>query len=514
MTSRTCVLNLGLKSMRCAVFEDDGRLLAIAHRPIETLMGEGRVEQDPADWWRAALEVMDEVLADRGLAASVRRITVTGSAGCLVALDAAGTPVRPAIMISDVRAREQAERIAREAAFVALGAPGGRVTPDLMLPKVLWFREAEPELDAGTRWYAAPNDFLVHRLTGEVVTDPDNATKFLHDGPGGDYPRALLHALEVPLERLPPVSPRRGSTLDLRTDLRERYGLPGDVRVVLSSYDAICAVYGSGVAGLGDACDVSGTVTSFRAVTDRRLRDSEGRLFLLPHVGDGRYLAGGSNNLGGGVVEWAKQTLYPDDPNPYDTMIAECLDAPPGAAGLMFLPYLLGERAPVWDPNARGVFFGLGRNHGRSDMIRAIFEGVGYSVLDIAQRLRDMGVDIRRVVASGGLARLEPVVAIKADMLGVPVTLTEELETTALGAALVAGLNCGDWESIDSATTACIRYSRTHEPAPERTAMYLDFFGLYREVYGRLRETFAIRQDLISRHSQVLRTELARSENL
>ena len=300
----------------------------------------------------------------------------------------------------------------------------------------------------------------------------------------------------------------------MRPALRERYGLPDDARVVLSTYDAICAVYGSGVAELGDACDVSGTVTSFRAVTDRPERDPDGRLFTIPHVGTGRFLAGGSNNLGGGVVEWAKQTLYPDDPTPYDTMVAEATEAPPGAAGLTFLPYLLGERAPVWDPTARAVLFGLGRNHGRADMIRAIFEGVGYSVLDIADRLAGMGVPVRRVSASGGLARLAPVNQIKADMLGVPVVLTAELETSALGAALVAGVHIGDWDSMEAATAACVRPSTAFEPVAERTAMYRDFFGLYRELYERLAPTFRTREDLIARHSEVLRTVLSRSENL
>lgn len=514
MTTYSCVINLGLKSMRAAVFDDTGQRHAIAYRPIESRMGEGRVEQDPEDWWCAALETLDEVLADRTLAVGVRRITATASAGCLVAMDAAGAVLRPGIMISDVRAREQAARIQAEAAFAALGLPGGRVTPDLMLPKIVWLREHEPDAYERARWFAAPNDFLTHRLTGEMVTDPPDATKYLFDADRGGYPTGLLDALGIDPAALPPVAVGGDAVLPLRTDLRERYGLPSDARVVLSTYDAICAVYGSGVAAVGEACDVSGTVTSFRAVTDRADRDPSGRLFTIPHVGTGRYLAGGSNNLGGGVIEWAKQVLYPDDPVPYDTMVAEAEDAPPGAAGLTFLPYLLGERAPVWDSTARAVFFGLGRNHTRADMIRAIFEGVGYSVLDIVDRLGEMGVTVRRVSASGGLARLDPVNQIKSDMLGVPVVLTDELETSALGASLVSGVNIGHWSSIEDATAACVRSSRAFEPVEARTRMYRDFFALYRGLYANLRELFATREALIAQHGEVLRTVLARSENL
>lgn len=510
----TCVVNLGLKSMRAAVFDATGTRLGIAYRPIESRMGEGRVEQDPERWWSAAIEVLDEVLADRTVARQVGRITVTTSAGCLVAIDGDGSVVRPAIMISDVRARGQAARMGRRPAFRALGVPGGRITPDLMLPKIAWLQEVEPDGFSRTRWFAAPNDFLVLRLTGDLVTDAPNATKYLYDPVAGSYPDDLLRDLDLDEGRLPPVVGGADAILDLRPWIRDRYGLPEEARVVLSTYDAICAVYGSGVADVGEACDVSGTVTSFRAVTDRPDPDPAGRLFVIPHVGPGRYLAGGSNNLGGGVIEWAKQTLYPTDPEPYETMVAEVLDAPPGAAGLTFLPYLLGERAPIWDSTARGVFFGLGRNHGRGDMIRAIFEGVGYSVLDIADRLVEMGVPVERVSASGGLARLDPVNQIKSDMLGVPVILTKELETSALGAMLVAGVNAGDWTSMAEATAACVRRARTFEPEPARTRMYRDFFGLYRDLYDRMRDLFTTREALISTHSGVLRTDLARSENL
>ena len=305
-------------------------------------------------------------------------------------------------MISDVRASDQAARIQADPAFAALGLPGGRVTPDLMLPKIVWLREREPAHHARTCWFATSNDFLVHRLTGEMATDPTNATKYLYgetDGTG--YPAGLLSALDVDVATLPPVVHGGSAVLALRPELRERFGLHPDIRVVLSTYDAICAVYGSGwprsarraTSLLGHGHELS------RRHRPERPRPGRAPVHDRPHRA-GPLPRGQQNNLGGGVIEWAKQVLYPDDPAPYETMVAEAIDAPPGAAGLTFLPYLLGERAPVWDSNARAVFFGLGRNHSRADMIRAVFEGVGYSVLDIADRLGGMGVEVHRVSAS------------------------------------------------------------------------------------------------------------------
>jgi xylulokinase len=509
-----CVINLGLKSMRAAVFDESGERLAIAHRPIATQMGEGRVEQNPEDWWDAGLASLEEVLADRRLASSVDVLTVTASAGCLVPLRSNGLPLGNAIMISDVRASEQAARIQATPAFVALRNRRSRVTPDLVLPKILWLRENEPRRFAAAGAFATPNDFLLQRLTGELVTDHNNASKYLYDITTGDYPAALLGELGIEPATLPPVVAPGTTALPILDRVRERLGLPAHAVAVVSTYDAICAVFGAGVAEVGDACDVSGTVTSFRVVTDSVPDDRTGRLFVAPHLDSGLHLAGGSNNLSGGVIEWAKQLLYVDEQDPYSSMVAEACDAPPGAAGIIFLPYLLGERAPVWDSDARAVFFGLGRNHQRGDLIRAIFEGVGYSVLDIADRLREMGVRIDRVSASGGLARLEPINQIKADMLGVPVRTTREIETTALGAGLIALVCAGRFRSLAEAIAACVRYDEPYQPEPARTQMYLDFFGIYRSLYAQLRILFVERQRLIGHHREVLRNRPTYTENL
>jgi sugar (pentulose or hexulose) kinase len=509
-----CVVNLGLKSMRAVVFDESGRRLAISHHPIATEMGEGRVEQRPDDWWNAGQRALDEVLADREVARSVSLVSVTASAGCLVPMRHDGTALGNAIMISDVRAAEQAKRIEASAEFADLGNSRGRVTSDLVLPKIAWVQENEPERFAAADWFATPNDFLLHRLTGEMVTDSHNASKYLYDQSSEAYPECLLQALGVDLGTLPPVVAPGGRSIPLRRELVQRYGLADDATAVVSTYDAICAVYGAGVADVGDACDVSGTVTSFRVVTDQDVHDEGGGLFVAPHAAPGHFLAGGSNNLGGGIIEWAKQLLYADEADPYTAMVDEASDAPPGAAGITFLPYLLGERAPVWDANARAVFFGLGRNHQRPDLIRAVFEGAAYSVLDIAERLRDAGVRIERVSASGGLARLVPINQIKSDMLGVPVRTTREIETTALGAALVALVSGGRYASLSEASSACVEFGDEYEPQEHRTAMYRDFFAIYRSLYANLRDLFGERERLIGLHREVLRTKPAYTENL
>ena len=312
----TVVLNLGLKSVRAAAFDATGGRIGIAYRPIVTRLGEGMVEQDPEGWWRSALETLDELAASvelRGHGRAHHRDRLGRLPRRARRGRARGSP-----RDHDQRRPRQGPRGADR------GAPGlrppdagqRRVTPDLMVPKIAWFRAAEPEADARTRWLVSPNDFLVQRLTGEVVTDPATASKFWFDPAGdGAYPEPLRD-LGVDLERLPPVVTGAQAMLPLRAELRDRYGFPPSVRVVLSTYDALCAVYGSGVTRIGEACDVSGTVTSFRVVTARSERDPEGRVFLDPAPRAGPLPRGGSNNLSGGVLEWARQVLYTDDPDP------------------------------------------------------------------------------------------------------------------------------------------------------------------------------------------------------
>ena len=272
-----------------------------------------------------------------------------------------------------------------------------------MLPKIVWLREHEPaDHSSGRAGSRSPNDFLVHRLTGEIVTDPPNATKYLYDAERRLSGRRCSTALDVDRRRRCRRSSAGGdAVLPLR---------PRAARAIRAAptTSGSCSRRTTRSA----RSTARGWPRSARPATSRARSRASGRSPIdpsatrpaacsrSPHVGDRAATSRAAPTTSAAAsIEWAKQVLYPDDPTPYETMVAEAIEAPPGAAGLTFLPYLLGERAPVWDSNARAVFFGLGRNHSRADMIRAIFEGVGYSVLDIADRLAGMGV------RSGGYRR-------------------------------------------------------------------------------------------------------------
>ena len=283
--------------------------------------------------------------------------------------------------------------------------------------------------------------------------------------------------------------------------------------MILSTYDALAAVTGTGAFDVGDAVDVSGTVTSFRVVTDVAVHDPQGRIYVSPYS-DGLQLVGGSNNLGGGMVEWLRQLFFADSPDPYHEIEVEGAGESPCPGGLIFLPYLLGERAPIWNPDCRGVFFGLNRAHRRPEMVRAVLESIGFSVRDIAEVLASFSVGIDSLTVSGGLARIEIVNQIKSDILGLPVQRLSNFETTSIGAALIALSGAGVIENPRDGFDSFCDVDRVYEPDLINHEIYDEYFALYREVYESLVPAFAHRRSLLERLQPFGVEELVLTENL
>ena len=488
------VLNLGLKSIRAVVFDPDGRKRRIASRPVRTFLKNGEVEQDPEEWWSSALTVMREAMQDREVRQTVRGITVTTSACNLICADAEGKALRNAIIVSDTRARREAADMGATDAFKELAAsqPNQRPEPSMALPRLMWLREHEPEVFAAARWFYSSNAYLIHRLTGCVVSDPLNAEKAGYDPRNGVYAKALMQALGLPMEKLPPVEPVFSTVGTLTEEVKRQVGFGArDIPLILTTYDAICAVFGSGVAGPGMACDVSGTVTSLRVAVPEVAPGPAGGLFDQYEVATGLHIVGGSNNLGGGLIEWTRQCFYGGDESAYQDMEVEALECGLGAEGLVFLPYLLGERAPLWDQNARGVFFGLERRHSRKQMVRAVLESTALAMVFLKEALEARTAPINVMRVSGGLARLKLIASLKADVLNVEVQVPAEFESTALGAWLLCrvALNC--FTGIQEACSIVdvrevIRPDRVNVPKyRELSAFFKDLYAACRPLYEK-----------------------------
>jgi xylulokinase len=370
---------------------------------------------------------------------------------------------------------------------------------------MLWLKDNEPDVYGKTVKFLAPNDFLIALITGgATVTDPLDAEKFFYDTAAGRYPSDLYSAFGLSADMLPSCVPIGTNLGAMPKAVASEMGLAGAPEVIVSTYDAICSVFGTGVAAPGQVCDVSGTVTSVRMYSETQFVDRKARVVSQYFPPSNGFLIGGSNNLGGGLIEWAKACFYKDTANPYELMQTESSGegAAAGAAhsSLIFLPHLLGARAPSWNADARGVFFGLERHHDRGDMMRAIFESIGFSIRDFLEIFRESGTRPEMITASGGLAKLTIANEIKATITGLPYHYMDESESTSLGAAVIVLCSTQAFPSYQEACRQIVVTRQIFLPRRHDRAYYDDLYGLYRELVVAIDPVFNARREVAARH--------------
>jgi len=510
------VLNVGLKNTRCIAFDSDGSMVSQFAKPVNTLVNNEKVEQKPSDWVQLSNSVMKAVITELGpRSEEIALITITTSASCLVTIDKDGKPLGNSILVSDTRSTKECLELEKLPKFQLLKNRGFKSSPDLMLPKIMWMKKNQPRNFERVYKFLNVSDYLCGYLTGEFVTDPSNASKFYYDSESASYPAELYSSLGIDVSSLPQVI-QPGQRVGLvRSEVAAELGIPqGKCQLVMSTYDALAAVAGNGAFEAGDAVDVSGTVTSFRVVSENFVIDSKKRFYTSNHVNPNQWLLGGSNNLGGGVIEWLRLLHYKDSSRPYEQMEEEANSRSACPGGLIFLPYLLGERTPIWNSECRGVFFGINRAHQTPDFSRAVFEGVAFSVAHIAEAIKEYDVPITSVTAAGGLSRIQLINQIKADVLGVPVRQFKNFETTAIGAALIALHGEGHFTSVKEAFERFCAFERFYEPDLKNHRIYGEYFQLYKNLYESLLNVYSQRTRILnSMHPEGI-DELLMTDNL
>lgn len=500
MIKHILVLNMGLKSIRSAVFNSTGKRMSFAALPLKTSLNDEVITQDPDEWLDKAGRVIHESLRElRGI--RLDYLTVTASSSCLLYVDRECKPLDKCIMVSDKRAWDEGALLEQSPSFASVREQTGLGADiSLMLPKILWVKRHQPGIYNRVYKFLSPNDFLIAKMTSYYVTDYFNAQKYHYHPPTGRYPLELLAELDIKPDLLPEVVVPGDFSAALNAAVAEEWDVLDscrDTRVVVSSYDAICSFFGSGVAEEGEASDASGTVTAFRVLTRRQNLKASQRIFTMPFREWGLSLVGGSNNMGGGLIEWVKQCYYAQEQYPYEVIEKDARESTPGARGLLFLPYLMGERAPIWDHNARGVYFGLERFHTRREMSRAVFESTGFIVMDMIQAVEETGVQVGKIKLSGGLSRLHQVSQIKADVTGRDVEVVSEYETTAVGAAIIALVGQKIILQLDEAARRFAMVRMVIHPDPTVHKKYVQIYRLYKDLYKATRELFQTRIDMM-----------------
>ncbi len=487
-------LDLGTSGARAVLVDAGGRVRATA--TAEYPLSQPRPlwsEQDPADWWRGAREALRAVLArNGGSGAAVAALGLTGQMHGATFLDAADRVIRPAILWNDQRTAAACAEITRRVGAERLVAiTGNPALTGFQAPKILWLRAEEPANYARVARVLLPKDYIRLLLTGEAATDAsDAAGTLLLDLRARDYSQEVLDALEIPRAWLPRVHEGPEVTGGLRPDIAADLGLPAGVPVVAGGGDNAAAAVGSGVVRAGVVSSSIGTSGVIFAHSDTPALDPQGRLHGFCHAVPGAYHLMAVVLSAGGAFQWLRDTLRAIAPDlRYERLVALAAATPPGAEGLLFAPYLTGERTPHLDPLARGAWVGLTSRHSLGHMARAVMEGVVFAMRDGLEIMRALGTPITEIRATGGGAKSAFWLRLQADVYGVAVHTLAAEEGPAHGAALLAGVGAGLFADVAEAVHHGVRVTGVTEPDPERARRYSECYAAYAGIYPALQET-------------------------
>ncbi len=510
----TCLLGIdvGTTGAKAVLVAEDGQVLAAATH--EYPMSTPRplwVEQDPEDWWAATVQSIRQVLAEGKVRpGEVAGVGLTGQMHGLVLLDQEGRVLRPCIMWNDQRTGPQCEAITREVGSEAvLRLTGNPVLPGFTAPKIRWVQEHEPETFARAAKVLLPKDYVRYHLTGAFFTEVSDASgTSLFDVGRRQWSEEMLKALGIPRSWLPEVTESPVASAQVSRDAAKATGLVAGTPVVGGAGDQAAQAVGTGIVHEGLASATLGTSGVVFASSEVYRVDPQGRLHAFCHAVPGKWHLMGVMLSAGGSLRWYRDALGEPERqraqeagrDPYDLLLADAERVSAGCEGLLFLPYLSGERTPYPDPLARGVFFGLTLRHRKPHLTRAVLEGVAFGLRDSLELMRDLGLSIVEVRVSGGGARSLLWRQILADVFGTEIATVNVTEGAAYGAALLAGVGAGLFGSVPEACKRAVRVTGRVHPGPQ-ASVYPDYYARYRALYPALAAEFQALAQVVERHT-------------
>ena len=486
-----CVLgvDLGTSACKAGLFDLQGNPMGIArgsyaiHRPHQ-----GWAEQSPDDWWTATCQAVREVLdASDVKPDDILGISFSGQTPGHALVNAQAETLGRAIIWQDRRASAEAAWMAENFTPEELQAYTGLAfTPDSAMPpsRLLWLRDHDPHWDQA-RWVLQPKDYLAFRLTGNATTDSNSAYALAHAATLS-YDADYFARLGISPERLPPVCDPTSRVGEVTSRAAEETGLAPGTPVISGTIDAWCGIAGAGGAA-GQAVDITGTSEVVALIISKSA--SGPGLGAMTLAGDLGVLIS-PMQLGADAMAWLRQTFYPQQgEEDFATMETEAAAVSPGSDGLIFLPYLLGERAPIWDDQARGAFVGCRREHRRGHFARAVYEGGAFAirhVLILAEE--EAGLDATELRIGGGGSKSDLWNQIKADVTRKRVACLEVIDTSVLGAAIWAAAGLGIYADVEAASAAMVNVRKWIEPDAAAVERYDTLFSVYLDLYPALKE--------------------------
>ncbi|MDR2376212.1 MAG: hypothetical protein LBD96_07230 [Treponema sp.] len=470
-------VDIGTSTFKAAVFSREGLCLGQAAIPLDTGGGE-TCELDPGVW----LAAFEAVLPRFGGLGALEALVISGNGPTLVPVTGTPTVRGAGLSLPAGRARLWLDLRAGEESLRVSELSGAYVDPGFFVPKALWIKNREAGLYETTRWFLSAPEYLVYALTGEARTVfPSTGFERWY------WNQDLLRALELDPAKFPPfISP--GEFIGTpAAAIASRLGLPTGLKVFAGGPDFFMSIVGAGVTRVGQVCDRSGTSEGVNLCTQERIVDT--RLMSYGHPVRPLWNLSGIISSSGRAIAWAREFLGLEG-LPYESFYELAAQSPPGARGLVFLPYLAGERAPHWNCHARGVFQGLSLATGRAELARAVAEGICFAIRDVITVMEDCGAPVRELRLTGGPAESLFLNQLKADISGYPALLPVRRDAELLGLAAIGAAALGHYSSFGEAAAALVSVERTFIPAKETAALYEDHFGLYRELYRALKPQF------------------------
>ncbi|MGN0779678.1 MAG: xylulokinase [Aristaeellaceae bacterium] len=496
-------IDLGTSGTKTVLFDRNGQAMASATVEYPLLQPKnGWAEQRPEDWWNAAVSTIRTVLAKSGVdAADVVSLGISGQMHGLVLLDEAGNVLRPSILWCDGRTQAECDEITatigRERLIQISANPA---LTGFTAGKILWVRKHEPEIWAKARHILLPKDYVRYMLTGELYAEMSDASGTnLLDVPGRCWSAEILEKLAIDPALLPPLLESADQAGSVTAAAAALTGLKEGTCVAAGAGDNMAAAVGTGVAVAGRAFTTIGTSGVVFAHSDTVQIDPQGRVHSFCAAVPGAYTVMSCSLAAGLSLKWFRDTFCAAEieaakemgVDPYNLMNPQAAQSPIGANRLIYLPYLMGERSPILDSDARGAFIGLSAMHTRRDLIRAVMEGVIYSQRQNLDILRGMNVVPETMLACGGGAKSPFWRQMMADVFGMPVQTLENSEGPALGAAILAGVAAGVYSDIPTACEQVVRRNAPQLPDAQASAAYEPFYQVYRGLYPALKDSYA-----------------------
>lgn len=484
--------DLGTTGNKASLHTDDGRLLSAVTVGYPAHFADGGVaEQDPEDWWNAVVQATRDLISRSDIdPGQVTGMAISGQMMGAVLLDSAYRPVRPAIIWADTRSSAQTSAlesvIGQGRAYSLLGH---RLNPTYSLEKIMWVRDNEPDVFARVAHFCVAKDFVIHRLTGRLATDRSDASATnAYDQGRGSWSPDMLAAAGLDPALFPEVLESTAIVGELTADAASATGLNRGTRVVMGGGDGPIAAVGAGIVAPEDGAYVClGTSSWISFASNTPVYDPLMRTMTFDNVVPGSYVPTATMQAGGAALAWINELLSPDPSGAsLSALVADASTAGASTSGLYFLPYLLGERSPYWNPDAAGAFLGIGRHHGRAAMTRAVLEGVAFNLLTCIHAFRESGATVDRIDAIGGGAASDVWLQILADVWGVPVRRRSIVEeANSLGAAVTAAVGLGLVDDFGAAR-GLSEVTAEFSPDASRHSDYLGRHRIFLDGYAGL----------------------------